>query len=267
MKSFYSKIYKNFKHHQRLTSLHYGKDDNEYFLVSYPKSGNTWLRFLLANTLVPNDEKITLLNIGEYVPDIHVPAQWKTITNHQSLFNSLAYKFVKTHDPFSLYYRNKKVIYLVRDGRDVLTSYYHYLVTRKNGVSLSGLIEGDNTFGDWGGHVMSWENGKCKEKILIHYEDLLADPVHELERLCDFLEWQPNHDVILRAVEKSSFQHLRSLEEKYGGLHSVTQSGGRKSAFFRKGETGDWKNLFSSKDLDTFWNRYGNVMAGLGYRK
>ena len=43
------------------------------FPVSYPRSGNTWMRFLLANLLAPH-ETITFRNIENFVPDLHKSA-------------------------------------------------------------------------------------------------------------------------------------------------------------------------------------------------
>ena len=88
------------------------------------------MRTLLANLLKERDEEISLINIGDYIPDTYIEAQMSQVLNENSLFNQLPFQFLKTHDPYLPFYKNKKVIYIIRDGRDALNSYYYYLNAR-----------------------------------------------------------------------------------------------------------------------------------------
>ena len=88
---------------------------DDVFVASYPKSGNTWVRFLLANLLAPG-EKITFRNIDNYVPDIYKCAS--------ILEDRRGRRYIKSHHP--CYERYPMLIDIYRDGRDALVSYYHY---------------------------------------------------------------------------------------------------------------------------------------------
>ena len=88
---------------------------NDVFLVSYPKSGNTWMRFLLANYI--NGGKVDLSLANRIIPDIHY--------NPQDIVESLNPRFIKTHNSYREEY--KRVVYIVRDGRDVAVSYFFHL--------------------------------------------------------------------------------------------------------------------------------------------
>src|SRR5438132_14035201 len=88
---------------------------DDVFIVSYPRSGNTWIRFLLANLLAPH-ETITFRNIEDYVPDIHKSAS--------ALAGWQGHRYLKSHHPY--YDSYPRFIYIYRDGRDALVSYYHY---------------------------------------------------------------------------------------------------------------------------------------------
>jgi hypothetical protein len=92
---------------------------DDVFIASYPRSGNTWVRFLIANLLAP-DEKITFRNIENYVPSIYKSAD--TLDAREGR------RYIKSHNPcYELY---PKLIYVYRDGRDALVSYYYYAAER-----------------------------------------------------------------------------------------------------------------------------------------
>ncbi len=93
---------------------------SDVFIVSYPKSGNTWVRFLLANLLAP-EAQISFRNIENYVPNIYKSCA--TLEERQGR------RYIKSHHPcYELY---PKTVYVYRDGRDALVSYYHYAIGKK----------------------------------------------------------------------------------------------------------------------------------------
>ena len=87
--------------------------DADVFIVSYPRSGNTWIRFLLANLLAPH-ETITFRNIENFVPDLHKSAA--------VLDNWPGHRYIKSHH--RCYDRYPRFLYLYRDGRDAVVSCY-----------------------------------------------------------------------------------------------------------------------------------------------
>ena len=88
--------------------------DDDIFLVSYPRSGNTWARFLIGNVMSP-DEPVTFANLEFRVPSIY------TFPNR--VLRRLP-RILKSHDVYDPRY--PRVIYIVRDPRDVAVSFYHY---------------------------------------------------------------------------------------------------------------------------------------------
>src|SRR3979411_2209391 len=95
---------------------------DDVFLVSYPRSGNTWTRFLIGN-LVHQDEPVTFSNIESRITDIyfHPDHRMRRLSRPRIL---------KSHECFQPHYR--QIIYIVRDPRDVAVSFYHHSVKARN---------------------------------------------------------------------------------------------------------------------------------------
>src|SRR5437667_2434462 len=91
---------------------------DDTFVVSYPKSGSTWQRFLIANLLRPN-EPISFLNVNGIVPDVYQ-------TSEEELANHPSPRILKSHDAFTP--RFPRSIYITRDPRSVAVSIFHFWV-------------------------------------------------------------------------------------------------------------------------------------------
>ncbi len=89
---------------------------DDVFLVSYPRSGNTWTRFLIGN-LLDQEDPITFANIESRIPEIY-------FFPDKVLRRLPRPRILKSHEYFD--HRYKRVVYIVRDPRDVATSMYHY---------------------------------------------------------------------------------------------------------------------------------------------
>lgn len=89
---------------------------DDVFIVSYPKSGNTWTRFLIANLVYP-EKNPDFSNINDLLPDPEAVTK-------RDLERAARPRFLKSHQYFDP--RFQKVIYIVRDPRDVVLSEYHF---------------------------------------------------------------------------------------------------------------------------------------------
>lgn len=238
-----------------------GPDD--IFIISYPKSGNTWLRFLIAN-LIFEKEKVNLSNLTDFIGDLGGD-------NEKKLLNQRKPRIFNSHDYFDP--RFKKVIYMVRDPRDVLTSLYFYLTslgTIKKNYSKSQFVkrflegEFDANFGSWNENVGSWININDKNKIIIiKYEDLKKNSYKEINKICKFLKVKKSKKKISEAIKKSSFEKLRKMENVDLGFTKYFSDSN--PGFFRKGKIGDWKNFLSKKESNKIRKLWKTNMKYLGY--
>src|SRR6202161_2767232 len=129
--------------------------DDDVFIVSYPRSGNTWTRFLIGN-LLRLDEPATFSNIESRVAEIY-------FNPDHELRKLPRPRLLKSHEPFQPRY--PRVIYIVRDPRDVAVSFYHHNVKTGNiadDYPMRDFIprfinaEFDTKWGSWSDHVRSW---------------------------------------------------------------------------------------------------------------
>jgi hypothetical protein len=239
---------------------------DDVFLVSYPKSGNTWIRFLISN-LVYQDEPATFANIESRVPSIYMLPD-------RVLRGFPRPRILKSHECFMPWYRN--VVYIVRDPRDVAVSYYHYNL--KKGLlpptcSIQDYIpqfladELDMRCGAWGDHVMSWMCMKeTRDKfLLLRYEDVLASAETELARVAQFLNLPITPERLQHAVRFSSADRMRDLEKKQGKDWAFAKGMRRDIPFVRAAVSGSWRSGLppdSVREIEAAW---GNVMQELGY--
>lgn len=189
-------------------------NSDDTFLVSYPKSGNTWLRFLVANSLKQSSGGIDFSNIEDVVPDIYV-------SSRSGLKKVQARRVIKSHESLTITY--PKVVYLVRDPIDVYKSYYYFLNKRNAELSFddydelffSGQLD---DYGSWNQHVASWyQYSKAVDNVLIiKYEDLKYDTESLLTDILTFLEIDFDAGTVRNAVAQSSKDKMRELEKLTG---------------------------------------------------
>ena len=234
------------------------------WLASYPKSGNTWLRMLIANlssTASPAD--INALASGE--TDDKEPA--------------IGVRFVKVHDAYRrpphavLADRGANgAIIMVRDPRDVAASLAaHKSSSVDEAIALMGGPETSSTsthqelrqkLPHWSSHVASWLEQKDMPVHRIRYEDLLLDPVTSFRRALRFAGCAAGDDAIRRAVAYSTFEQLQKQERTHGFREAQPRAG----LFFRRGVAGSWRGELTAAQIARIEADHGAMMQRLGYK-
>jgi hypothetical protein len=269
---------------------------DDIFLVSFPKSGNTWTRFLLANLMHP-DKSVGFANIECIVPDIAAfpRADFRRLKRP---------RVIKSHDCFDPRYR--RVIYIVRDPRDVAVSLYHYAKKVKNiddSLPLEAFIKrmfvpGRSYNGTWGEHVGSWlvnatnlaefsmldgsarppsassvqmkmdalgARGHGRDFLLVRYEDLLEDTKAGLRRIAEFSGLEASPERIERAVERSSANSMRKLESAQDLQWATTRETRKDIHFVREAKSGQWRTALCASSIVEIESTWGHLMRLIGY--
>jgi sulfotransferase family protein len=238
---------------------------DDTFLVSFPKSGNTWARFLIANLIRPN-EKIDFSNVNSVIPGPEV-------TSNRDLLRVARPRIIKSHQYFDPRY--KQVIYIARDPRDVVVSQYHFQRKRKlvdDSFPLTGFVEkfmaGETCFyGSWGEHIGSWLATRHGQRgfLLLRYEDMVADTPQELSKVAAFLNIAATSDRITQAVERSSADTMRVLEKSQAQLFTSTKDTRQDIPFVRAAKAGGWRSALPEESVARIEQAWGHLIQWLGY--
>jgi hypothetical protein len=239
--------------------------ERDIFLVSYPRSGNTWMRTIFAEALhggqVPDLSAIDFL-----VPDSHVLPLQKNVP-------ALDRYAVKSHLPLQLqlesrHYRH--VLYLVRDPRDVVLSHHRYVCNLRGYTGSIVDFTADWVRGriwpcSWHEHVASWL-GPGSQRMgaqthIVKYEELLSDPFHVLDAAFRNFELSIPNDRIEEIIISTRADEMRHRERK-GTRPDATADGYQ---FIGKARSNQWVDDLPSEALDIVLDFAGEAMMAIGY--
>ena len=276
------------------------------WIASYPKSGNTWVRSIISSLIYSDDgnfdfdlfDKIEQFpkqkyfkNFTKDFQNIHeIKKYWIESQNFINLDRKI--KFFKTHhinckiNEYAFTNKNNTLgtIYVVRDPRNLVNSFTnHYSIdknTAKNFItspqSVTGAIgkmkKDNNIFtilGSWNDHFKSWTNMN-QNLLLIKYEDLLKDPLKEVNKMIkflkDFISFSYNEEKINNIINSTSFEVMKMKEIQKGFHESVMDNTGKnKVNFFYLGKENRWEKYLSIEDQEFIKNKLGLEMKELGY--
>jgi len=217
--------------HKKLTPSNLRHSD--IFLVEFPKSGITWLSFLIANSLIKSDaEHVTFYNQHKFVVDVH---QLRSASISNDCFLS-GTRFIKSHSNYNSEYYF--VIYILRNPFDVMLSYYYFTKSLGYKKNFSQFIKSKD-FGieNWVKHIESWliNNKDYAQRIhLIKFENLVSNTKSELFNLFNNIGIKVDHGKIERAIELSSKKRMKESEYLYSSFNPVYKN--TDMSFIRKGE-------------------------------
>ena len=280
------------------------------WLASYPKSGNTLVRSLLASyffskdgiynfSLTKNIKQFPILKLFEDL-GIDITNENEVIANYirvqQSFNKKESTQFLKTHsylfnienNAFTDLNNSLGVIYIIRDPRNVVTSYAnHFSMSVDESTNclinkwvFSGNINSFNYAeqttlysGTWASNYKSWKSFKSQGKyLLIKYEDLINKKEEMLLKMLKFIyklnkkNFEIDKVKFKNVINSTSFERMKALEKEVGFNESkVNNKTGKKITFFNLGKKNDWKKIISPTIKEKIENAFKEEMEELGY--
>ena len=275
------------------------------WLASYPKSGNTLLRSLLSSYFYSSDGSFTFKNlekISQFPLTSHLMSIGVNIDNEEDVFKNFInaqnlinqdkgkIKFFKTHSSLSQMYQSNftdlkntlGAIYIVRDPRNVVTSFAHHYsmsIDQATDVMIDKNRFMDKTpkncrvfLGSWSFNYNSWKNlQKHNKYLLIKYEDLISKKKNVLLKIfkyLDFLGLKTNLDMIKlnKSIKTTQFEDMKKKEENEVFYEALIDSDtGKRKNFFNLGPKNDWRKLLDKRIKDKIEKNFEKEMIELGY--
>ncbi|XP_028281801.1 amine sulfotransferase-like [Parambassis ranga] len=237
--------------------------DSDVFVVTYPKSGTIWMQQILLLLEAKGDvSAINHLNNhsnGDLIPWIELNG------NRQAFITAPSPRLRVTHLqhqflPPALSQKKGKVIYVARNPKDVLVSYFHFhklanmLETPKDFDDFFEKFMRGDVFGcSWFEHIKTWYSHKDDMNMLfITYEEMIQDLHSAVEKISSFLGKELTDEQLASVVKHSTFNNMRKIPQaSYEKVPDdlLSHQNGR---FMRKGIIGDWRNHFTQAQNERF---------------
>jgi hypothetical protein len=245
---------------------HLGLDPDDAFVASYPRSGSTWLRFLLLELLTRADGA-GFENVNRMIPDVGGQAGSPKLLADSG-------RLIKTHEACRSEYR--KAVYLVRDLRDVVISEFEYENANERiaedfdafvMLSLEGRVNG---YGSWKDHVASWVESPLAvdgRLLIIKFEHMKAQTEDTLAGILDFLGVSRDRAAIRQAIANNNLQRMKEKEDRSPQTSAYSrQSGhGDQKRFIRSGSTGGWRSRLTEPQVRMIERQAGTWLTRMGY--
>lgn len=246
---------------------HRGLNPNDVYLAAYPRSGSTWIKFMLFEIL--SGQNASFRN-----SDIAIPH----VGNHNKALPLLPgeNRLIKTHEPYHNVYR--KAVYIVRDVRDVALSEYAHRKWRgvedeDFNVYLINFLEGKTHgfgFGSWANHVNSWLSAhatQAKDILIIKFEDMRHKTEEMISKIIDFLGVEVNGQAIRDAIMNNSIEKMREKEDniKHISFKDKLANYSENLRFVRQGSVEGWRQMLTDEQVQLIQEYVGETLVRLGY--
>lgn len=230
-------------------------------LATYPRSGTTWMKFMLFEVLSKEPADFPALRTA--IPYVGQRGVGRRVLTGGG-------RIVQSHEPY--FTGDHRVLHVVRDPRSVVVSLYYWLLRRGQvrgtlDEFVPRWIAGKGTpWGSWATHAGFWlgsspaREGRLR---LVRYEDLQSTPHEEMESILEFLGVPRSPAEIGAAVENNTVERMQEKESKAAGMQRAARPD---IPFVRKGSTSGWKEELSQSSEVLIMTAYASVLPRLGYQ-
>jgi alcohol sulfotransferase len=254
MASILKRAWRRVEKRVRLTA-HAAQADS--FLISYPKSGRTWFRYILSHYLaaiagVP--EPVDLHNMFSIVPNFDLDPV-RGIPGHRFHGTKSAIPTVLvSHLDYSLsLFLKRPVIMMVRDPRDVVVSAYFHATRHKHRFagSLSDFIaDRDQGLPAMIDYLNRWAAGLSnRAHLVLSYEELSADAERQTEAVLEFLSCPIDRQALRAAVEAGRFESMQARERAEGIPAHDYDRNDIESLRMRRGKAGGFRDYLDDAQV------------------
>jgi len=254
----------------RLVRLDFVPRPDDIFIVTYPRSGTTWVQMILY--LLTHDGKMDFQHISMVSPFLERFLE-RDIMTIAELEAYPSPRIIKSHLSYNAIPKGAcKYIYIVRNGKDVLVSYFHFYQSHlkfKGTFSefFERFMQGKVQFKTWFKHVAGWlEHKDDPNVLLLQYEDLIHEPRGSIQKIIDFCGFNNITPEQFSAIlEKSSFTFMKKHGDKFDHLTGkMLEQGSIQGVFIRQGKIGESKKLLTEQQEQLFEQKFQEYLGASG---
>ncbi|KAM7171976.1 sulfotransferase 6B1-like [Macrochelys suwanniensis] len=245
---------------QALDIIEFRQDD--VLLASYPKCGSNWTQHILNDFInaLPNNKEVSQLE-RFHVLEFEMSEKFQKIKNAPS--PRMFCTYLHYDDIPKAVFENKvKVLVVLRNPKDAAVSYYHFYNKNPGLPNVSSwdeffqkFMSGEVTWGSYFDHALSWNKHMAEENIMIiTYEEMKENLPRGVKQIAEFLGFSLPEEKIRSIAENATFQSMSNKSQETHGRFAPM--------LFRKGDVGDWKNLFTETQSQEMDAKFEECLAG-----
>ena len=222
----------------KLRYLDFVPRSDDIFVVTYPRSGTTWLEMILYQ--LTTDGNMDFTHISERCPWFErsplVETDLESFPSPRIFKSHLSYRWIPKGPC--------KYIDVARNGKDVAVSFFHFYTTHLGfkgtfseffDLFIRGKLPAS---GSWFKHVSGWWSHKEDSNVLfLKYEDLTHDLDSCIQKIIALCELEVESERFTDILEKCSFTFMKEHESKFDHLTEfLLENGFKQGSFVRKGQ-------------------------------
>ncbi|KAF2352256.1 Alkyl hydroperoxide reductase subunit C/ Thiol specific antioxidant [Trinorchestia longiramus] len=266
-------------------------EENDVLIMTMPKSGTTWTQELVWTmkknpnldnpaASIPLHIRSPILEADFLVDGVEELGNFKDFSKEKGadpkkgVFLNMAKaaerpRILKTHLTFDFLsdtvFTKAKVVYVIRDPRDVCISYHHHSKLFKyEGYTgnfdqyVDIFLEDSVMYGPYWSHVKSaWDRRNLPNVLVVFFEKMKKNPKEETMKISKFLNVDLKEEQLEKLLKFTSFPEMKKRddhciskkdEDVFLNMTVAKVEGG----FFRSGISGGWKNVLSKEQKDRF---------------
>nr|XP_003215619.1 PREDICTED: amine sulfotransferase isoform X1 [Anolis carolinensis]XP_008118655.1 PREDICTED: amine sulfotransferase isoform X1 [Anolis carolinensis] len=248
--------------------------DSDIFLVTFPKSGTIWTQNILSLILHEGHRNGTEnMDLLDRVPWLEYNVRNVDYVNRPSP------RLFATHLPYylapkALKIKRGKVIYVMRNPKDVLVSYYHFSKVSVKleevedfEIIMERFLAGKVVANSWLDHIEGWSTQRDNLNILfLMYEEMKKNLRTSVLKICNFLGKRLTEEELDDVVDKASFDKMSADSRTNYSTTPPDVLDFSKGRFLRKGTIGDWKNMMTVAQSERFDSVFKERMEKLPFK-
>ncbi|KAM5165228.1 sulfotransferase 6B1-like [Mantella aurantiaca] len=235
-----------------------GRDD-DLLIASSPKCGTTWVIQILT-------EMVSILKNQETVLD-QATLEFGNVQLIERFTKRPSPRVISTHlrvhnIPKSFFEKKTKILMVIRNPKDAATSYFRFhkslpaLPTYESwDLFFKDYMDGNVCYGSYFEYIAEWNKHIDNEKMMIvTFEDMKTEYLAQLKKISEFFNLNLTEEQLCEVERRTSFTSMKEKSENTHGKLGDT--------YFRKGQVGDWKNLFTEEQSNEMDAKFQQYLAG-----